>query len=590
MQRRYVSPDRQDNVAVSAVSPSLRGSLRAGYRREMSRSARIIPLRTDAAMRLPDDDSGRRRHRALFGVAVAVGCLGATTPLPTEAQDGSVSLVVSVVVDQLRGDLLDHYADAWTGGFRRILDEGFVFTQASHAHARTSTAPGHATLSTGVFPSRHGLVANSWYQRKGFEWENVYAVGDPESPILGFESVEVLEGRSPSTLLRSGLPDWMAEADDDARQVIISRKDRAAVPMGGMDSEHVYWILPELGRFVTSTHYQRRYPQWLERFNEEKMPEIFGVDVWESGIPESFRDLARADTASYEFDGEHTHFPHMSQMENYPDTTWQQQNVWAAESPNADVAVHELALVALEELELGQRGSVDYLALAFSATDRVGHQFGPFSPEVFSTLLQLDRLLGELFESLDEVVGSGRWVFGISGDHGVVTMPEYARALGDENADRLLRTEVGGELNAALNASVPGGGGPEVMAQRLAENAVKVAVVEQAYTHRDLTRGPAPDSFAVFYRNSYYPGRAWDDLSRWGVDLRYGEGDYIGSPTGTNHETVYWYDRWVPMVFMGPGIMPGVSDAPVYTVDFAPTLAALAGIPVPDDLDGRRIY
>jgi len=25
-------------------------------------------------------------------------------------------------------------------------------------------------------------------------------------------------------------------------------------------------------------------------------------------------------------------------------------------------------------------------------------------------------------------------------------------------------------------------------------------------------------------------------------------------------------------------------------VDFAPTLAGLAGIPVPDDLDGRRIY
>jgi hypothetical protein len=99
-----------------------------------------------------------------------------------------------------------------------------------------------------------------------------------------------------------------------------------------------------------------------------------------------------------------------------------------------------------------------------------------------------------------------------------------------------------------------------------------------------------PDSFAVLYRNSYYPGRAWDDLSRWGVDLRYGEGDYVGEETGINHETTYWYDRHVPILFLGAGVQSGVSDAPVYTVDFAPTLAGLAGVIVPDDLDGRRIY
>jgi arylsulfatase A-like enzyme len=44
------------------------------------------------------------------------------------------------------------------------------------------------------------------------------------------------------------------------------------------------------------------------------------------------------------------------------------------------------------------------------------------------------------------------------------------------------------------------------------------------------------------------------------------------------------------MIFMGAGVEPGTSDSPVYTVDFAPTLAGLAGIPVPDDLDSRSIY
>jgi arylsulfatase A-like enzyme len=33
-----------------------------------------------------------------------------------------------------------------------------------------------------------------------------------------------------------------------------------------------------------------------------------------------------------------------------------------------------------------------------------------------------------------------------------------------------------------------------------------------------------------------------------------------------------------------------VSDLPVYTVDLAPTLAGLAGVPVPSDLDGGVVW
>ena len=114
--------------------------------------------------------------------------------------------------------------------------------------------------------------------------------------------------------------------------------------------------------------------------------------------------------------------------------------------------------------------------------------------------------------------------------------------------------------------------------------------MEKAYTHTELALGEPADSFAVLFHNSYYPGRAWGPLSRWGVEVRFGDGDLVGFPTGTNHESTYWYDRHVAMIFMGAGVEPGSSDAPVYTVDFAPTLAGLAGIPIPDDLDGRRIY
>ena len=251
------------------------------------------------------------------------------------------------------------------GASRRLLDDGFRFTEATHGHARTSTAPGHATLSTGVFPSRHGIVANSWQQRVGFQWQPTYAVADRDSPILGYEDIAALEGRSPKTMVRDGLPDWITAADSDSRVVSISRKDRAAVPLGGRSSEHVYWMVPELARFVTSTHYRDGYPGWLRDFNEKRMPAIFAAEVWESGIPGEFRSLAREDTASFEFDGIHTAFPHVA-VDETPDTTWQTRNVWRSDLPYTDVAVRELAITALEELDLGQRDQVDYLAVSFS--------------------------------------------------------------------------------------------------------------------------------------------------------------------------------------------------------------------------------
>ena len=531
------------------------------------------------------------RARYGFTVVVVGALLAVSAPPPASAQDAArPRLVVTLVVDQLREDVLERYDSVFTGGFRRLLDEGYRFTQASHAHARTSTAPGHATLSTGVFPSRHAIVGNSWAQRRGLQWQNIYAVEDLDSPILGFENEPVLEGRSPLNLNREGLPDWFGRADRDSRRVSISKKDRAAIPMGGKNTEHVYWILPELRRFVTSTHYMDRYPGWLERFNEGVMPGITEPAVWESQVPLDLQGLARPDEAPYEYDGVHSVFPHVSVEENAPDTTRMQHNVWALDRPPADNAVMALARTVIDEFDLGQRDNVDYLAISLSATDRVGHPFGPFSQEVFSTLLNVDALLGDFFDLLDSEVGAGAWVVGLSADHGVATMPEYAVELGMVDAERKSVRALRASLAEVLNEVAQTGGSPDVIAQGLAKAVEERGLAEKAYTHFEFTRGAPADSFSILYRNSYYPGRAWDDLSRFGVDLRHGEGDYVGFPTGTNHESPYWYDRHVPMIFLGSGVVAGVSNDPVYTVDFAPTLAALARIPVPDDLDGRRIY
>lgn len=520
---------------------------------------------------------------ALFALATLV----AGFPVSGQEAGERPQLLVLIAVDQMRADLLDRYADVYTGGFRRLLDQGYRFTEASHAHAHTETAAGHATLTTGSFPSRSGIVANDWVERSGEQWSSMYAVEDTLSPIVG---VTGLEGRSPRNLLRGGLPDWIMAADRDARVVSLSQKDRSAITMAGQTRGEVYWIATPLARFVTSSYYRSDYPRWVARFNEEVMPKLVADSVWLQTAPEEVRRRARADSALYEYDGIHTTFPHKAWEE--ADSGAYNRNTWALEAqPRADRAVRLLAEVAVKELDLGQRGNLDYLGLSFSSTDYVGHAFGPFSQEQLENLLSLDRQLGELFEVLDREVGVGRWVAGLSADHGVMTSPEYLVESGeDPNARRIAPAALTQQLRAALQEAASGDGGEDAFAERLARTLEEKGTVARAYTHRALTGGEPADSFAVLFRNSYYPGRAAGQLSRFGVEFRLGYHQLLRGRFGSSHGTPYWYDRTVPFLLLGAGVSPGTSRDPVYTVDMAPTLAGLAGISMPDDLDGRRVY
>ena len=94
-------------------------------------------------------------------------------------------LVVYLVVDQLRGDLLERYAPAFTGGFRRLMEEGLSFSNALHGHSSTETAPGHAALSLGVHPARAGIPSNAW--REGVN--RVLNVIDHQEHLVGLPEV-----------------------------------------------------------------------------------------------------------------------------------------------------------------------------------------------------------------------------------------------------------------------------------------------------------------------------------------------------------------------------------------------------------------
>jgi len=522
---------------------------------------------------------------SVFVVVLALLVIGCQTASRFAEPPGeSGSLVVLVAIDQLRPDMIDRYDPLFTGGFRRLLEDGYRFSNATHDHAGTFTAPGIVTLATGVHPSRHGIVGNNWSEFRDGSWTQVYSMEDPDAAILGYPA---MPGRSPANLRRGGLPDWILTRDPNARVVSISQKDRAAIGLGARAMGEVYWLSGPAGRFITSEFYHSEYPEWIVRFNDDEMARVYSDEVWENTTPPDYHRLTRPDTSSYELDGVHTFFPHRAADRVDPSDP-AGMNMWRyEETPLPDAAVLALANRAIRELELGRRSSVDYLGISFSQVDLIGHRFGPFSREQLDNLLRLDQVLGELFDNLDRQVGRDRWVLALSSDHGVLPIPEHLAEQG-EAATRFGRPERLA-LRETINQVVQGGLEGEALTDAVRDAVASLPFIASAYTFDEVTSGAAqPDSFATLFGHSHFKGRPLNFAGRNGVHVRYPP-NTLTSGQPTTHGSPYGYDRDVPLFFLGAGVRSGVSSNPVATVDVAPTLAALSGVRAPNGLDGRSL-
>jgi len=536
----------------------------------------------------------------------------ATTSRPQEAPD--VRLIVMISVDQLIPEQLERLGPHFRGGYRRLLDHGRVHLGGLLAHAATETGPGHAALGTGVHPSRSGIIGNAWMAPDG---TGAYCAGDPEASELSNAGTAPAPGSSsPATLLVDGLADHLLALHPDAKSVGISFKDRAAILSTGRGTDWAFWWSPAKAGFVSSTWYGDALPEWVAEFNEgwpfEAMDdaELFDGErfVWRSSLP---ADLRGTRTAADERRGESpagggTRFPHAGPAVNDSPAEGELSAVagWIYTTAYADRLVIQLAERALEAMELGADATPDFLFVGLSATDAVGHSYGPFSHEVTDVLLRDDLWLGELFDRLDERVGKDRWVLGLSSDHGVLPLPEQLAEMGHD-AGRIPPGEIVGavtELRAELtdifgtDVFLAASGGTirfdsaamseagldpaEVRATAAEALAAKSSAIARVFTREDIEGDRSDDPLLIPIRCSYHRERS-SDLE---VVLRRG---WLPYPVGTSHGSPYDYDRSVPLVFLGPSIEAGVTYDPCYTVDVLPTLFHAAGLAVPDGLDGK---
>jgi predicted AlkP superfamily pyrophosphatase or phosphodiesterase len=491
-------------------------------------------------------------------------------------------LLVVISVDQFSADLWDEYRPQFTGGFARLAS-GAVFHNGYQSHAATETCPGHSTILTGDRPATTGIVVNTWLdQSLGRSDKYVYCAEDETA--LGSSSIDYTV--SDKHLRVPTLGDRMKAAWPAARNVAVAGKDRAAVMMSGHHpDQRWYWDGKKFATDLTGI----AAPAYLTATNSavQKM-----MAQPQPGLEPPPFCAAKAQPIT---------LPGGKVIGNGTLARAAGDAAGFRASPELDASVLALSAGLIAEMKLGRGSAPDVISVGLSATDYVGHTYGPGGQEMCLQLLDLDRELADFFAELDR---SGLdYALVLTADHGGLDIPERLRAHGVADAawvDPVLRaSDVGKAIGARLGLAGPvligdvsgdlwidhslkASDRARVLKEALAEYRAHPQVAD-AFSREQITNTPMPSGDPVGWsiiqrlRASFDPERSGDilvvlkphimpivDISR-----------YVAT-----HGSPWDYDRRVPIAFWRKGMAPTEHQESAETADIMPTLAAMIGLPL----------
>lgn len=479
----------------------------------------------------------RRKFAACLSAGLAGGKAYPLKPRP--------KLLVLVVLEQFRQDYLDSLSTQFSsGGLRRILSKGAHFPDCRHL-ASTFSSSALATLATGAWPSQHGIVADSWYDRGA------------KNPVPA----------SSETLLATTLCAQL-EGDPRYRAFVIARDATQAGLVAGTSHGRQFWMNAS-GQFSTLGP----PPDWLLSFNNRNPIEEQHGHKW---------------TAM----GARSGTPPLRTLTWDPRNPREFFNLYNS-SPLAQEARFELLAEMIGPEALGQRDTFDFVCLVAGATAMLGYETGGRNALMLQMVLRLDRSIETLLRQIGHAVGESGFNLVLAAAHGAPPAPpDEARARMAVNGESVASL-VDHSLMAAgtgrvskymypfLYLDTSGFRDPEPVREAAARAAMEHAAVNGYYTAGGLCS--TQDGWVSRFRNSFHPKRSGD------VMLSY-RPEYVedfGQDRGVSYGSLYNYDVRVPLCFYGPQFEAGVFEAPVESVDVAPTLARAMGVAVPSSCTGR---
>ena len=508
-------------------------------------------------------------------------------------------LVVGIVVDQMRYDYLTRFENRYgEGGFKRLMNKGFNCKNNHYNYVPTYTGPGHASVYTGTTPKHHGIISNSWYDKEINSY--VYCAGDDSVNSVGTSKTD---GKmSPHRMISSTFPDENRIFTQMRGKTIgISVKDRGAILPAGHTANAAYWFQGKNeGKFITSTYYMENLPAWVERFNSSSTVKDY-LKEWNTLYDISTYTQSGPDLNDFEdgFEGKETAtFPYDIKSLSLKNGVYDMLK----STPYGNNIVTDFAIAALDGEALGQDDFTDVLAISYSSTDYIGHNFGPNSVEVEDTYLRLDKDIERLLNTLDNKVGRDQYVVFLTSDHGVVNVPAYLKSLklpagyidsdtAKQEFEAFLLSEFG---SADIVENVSNNqvflNREKIKELNLELDDVQEAIVNEIIAYKNVDRAYSATTMRTtdfttgiesLLQNGFHQKRSGDVIVVH-------EPNYLSSShrTGTSHGSAYNYDTHVPLIFYGKGIKHGSTLKKTEIADIAPTISALLGISFPNAATG----
>lgn len=533
------------------------------------------------------------KHLATIGFLI-LPFISQAKPLPPASI--KPKLILQITIDQFSGNQLDRFKrHIQQGAFHYLTQHSLWYDNAHHPHATTETAVGHSALATGTVPAIHGIIANWWWDKN--TKHEIYAFNDPKHPVLDDDSTERnYYGRSPKNLLAPSFADSLALATQaKSKRFAVSTKDRGAIPLAGHMGK-AFWLDTRTGKYVTTDYYYKAPPKWLKLWNKQQLPNKYVGTSWQLLKP----------CRNYIFCNNHLK-PFQSTLKSYGkafphalgnkvnDTYYKHFYI----SPFSDQVLLQFAKQLVLSEKIGISKQTDYLSISLSATDAIGHTFGPNSLESEDNFIRLNHNLGQFLKFIDKEIGLDKTLIILSADHGVSPSPSYLKQL-NFPAFELSEVEIMnypavksyleqhqldwqqlviGEIpDLYLN--------DEYLAQK---NIDKQQVISELITRLNQVPGISQAvSTQAILTNSWQHPLLKKALNNQINLQRSGDIYLIPQPycnissnpySKVNHGTPWAYDSHVPIIFAHSSFKAQRIHRKVYTTAIAPTLAALSNSP-----------
>lgn len=508
-------------------------------------------------------------------------------------------LVVGIVVDQMRYDYLYRFYDKFQeDGFKRLLTRGFECKNHHFNYMPTYTGPGHASIYTGTTPENHGIIANNWYDK--FHNKMIYCVNDDSVMPLGTSSNS--EKMSPHRMLSTSFADAnRLHTQFKGKTIGISIKDRGAVLPAGHTANRAYWFRGKNeGQWVSTSYYGPQLPTWVKAYNKQQPAKKY-LKIWETLYPIEKYIESGADLNNYEkgYKGKATAtFPYdlkkLSKANGGYDII--------KSTPYGNNLVTDFAIAALKNEQLGVDNHTDVLAISYSSTDYVGHNFGVNSIEIEDTYLRLDQEIAKLLKTLDQQVGKGQYTLFLTADHGAVHVPQFLddhkipahyfnRRNFKNKVEKFLieKFKIEGIIKNWSNQQL------FINYKKLAQNNISLqkvtasvshfisqqAYIQHVFTREGLIERNKTSVIGKLIQNGFHQRLSGDIAYVFNpATIAYGK-------KGSTHGSPQAYDTHVPLIFFGKGIKEGKTYKRTSVIDIAPTISALLEIAIPNGTTGN---